>query len=387
VARAFEEAVTLAAEKPAEGQTRLAALAERHPTLAPAQYNAARARHMAGDHADAELAYRRALAADPGYAPAITGLANLYLWLKKPAGAERVVYDAITRSPKDLALRNLLVKTYIAQSRLDAAIAESKKVLKADEKNAPAMVNMATAFMQQGKLELAQVILEAAANVDPREAEALQRLGFIHLKNDDRNSAIRVFEEAVRRDDHLPEAHNSLGVMQCEVQDFEAAARHFRRALELNGGFHAARLNYASAVRGLKRYADAERLYRQVIDTSPELKEAGCNLGLLLLDNEMEGRDLVRQFEESKTLLTACRQVGLLTEDDLKNYVKQADKKIKREQTRRDKDDKDRKKKEAAERDAQAEAEKRAREEDERRAREGATPPATEAPPGAATPP
>ena len=127
-----------------------------------------------------------------------------------------------------------MLRSLIAEQKLDAALTEAKRVLKADERNVPAMQALGDVWYREKKYELARDVLETAANVDPTNAETANAQGFVLLAMDQKPLAIEAFRHAVALAPELAEARNNLGVLLSEaVNDFDGAAAQLGEAVKL----------------------------------------------------------------------------------------------------------------------------------------------------------
>jgi len=100
--------VWMDAGKKKEGAETLAALLRAHPSFAPALLAEARALLAAGREAEAEAAYRRALAAGPADLETLNDLGVLLAKRGDYAGAEELFRRALRLAPGGSAARNLL---------------------------------------------------------------------------------------------------------------------------------------------------------------------------------------------------------------------------------------------------------------------------------------
>jgi tetratricopeptide (TPR) repeat protein len=75
-----------------------------------------------------------------------------------------------------------------------------------------------------------------------------------------------------------------LGVCQAHQAEGEPAIESFRTALQLQGGFSAARLNLALLLYELRRFQLALEAYRQVLSTEPKAAAAWNGVGLVLVE-------------------------------------------------------------------------------------------------------
>jgi predicted Zn-dependent protease len=106
-----------------------------------------------------------------------------------------------------------------------------------DPQNAAAAINLAGAYILQGKHDLAVPVLEAAARLEPDNpmvwtnlaAAYLGKLPFATQERQER--AIEAYEKALILEPRTPHVHYTLGLIFLERNDKARASVHFHRAL------------------------------------------------------------------------------------------------------------------------------------------------------------
>ena len=201
-----------------------------------------------GRPAEAVQCYRRAIAANPEFAPAHFNLGLLHL-----AGARYQEAEAAFRAT--LRLREGFPEAWVALA--DA--------LEEQGRDAEALEALNRAIAQrtdyEGALMNASVLLQKMGRLD--EAEPSYR---------------RVI--AVAPDSAA--AHNNLGNVLHTLGRSAEAEACFRRSLELAPDSAVAHSNLGNALRDLGRYAEAEASCRQALSRDPRLPEAHNHLGNVL---------------------------------------------------------------------------------------------------------
>ncbi|MBI2374030.1 MAG: tetratricopeptide repeat protein [Deltaproteobacteria bacterium] len=282
--------------------------ADEDSSLAAAHYNQGVILERRGRYAEAEAAYKKAVADKPDHYASIENLANLALRQKQTDKAEKILLDGIRSYPADLGLRNRLIAVWLAGDKVKEAEDEAKKILKADERNVGALVNLATVFFRRKQLELATSVLTRARDIDPNEAKVWINLGFVYLAGDDKTAAAEAFKKATELRSDLPEALNNLGALNNEARDYEGAIVALNQALALYPTFGKAYLNLGNALKGAKRYAEAEQAYKKSLELDPDNPDTLFNLGILHIDNELPGVDRLGRFDVAKEFLTRYTQ-------------------------------------------------------------------------------
>lgn len=315
---------------------RAAATAE--PTLPQPAYNLGLLAERQGDDATARQQYEAALAVDPEFEPAVTALSLMRLRAGSKEEALARAQAALTARPKSLALRNAVNRMHLAfPGRADQVIQDTKVILREDEKNVTAMINLATAYHQQGKHELAIAILQNAKALDTTNPEIITRTALAHQALGEPLKARLALEEAA----NLPgggsaETHNNLGLIYHAAGDYEGAAAQFEKALARWPGMLAAQVNLGNALRGQQRYTDSVKAFLKALKLQPDSPDAYFNLGILYLDGEIPEVEPQKRFEKAVTYFERYKQLRKATsaDDPVDQYIAEARKRIEVEQKR-----------------------------------------------------
>jgi Flp pilus assembly protein TadD len=312
-----------------------------------------------GDDAKAESLLLKVLASRPDDALASENLTRLRLKQGRTGEAQAELASRIAQMPGSLPLRVQYVRVLIAQDKLDQALVEAKKVLKADERNVPALLGLADAWYREKKFELARDVLENAAAIDPKNAEVANAQGFVHLATEQKPLAIEDFKRACELGPRFAEAHNNLGALLNEASDFEGGAKELEQAAKIEPGRSAIWLNLGNAYRGARRYEEAEAAYKKALELNPQNPNPLFNLGILYLDGEIKGKQPLERLAQSTDYFQRFKKAGGV-DARLARYEGEAEKTIKKERDRLAREDRDRLKKVEAAR--KIEEEKRRRE-------------------------
>lgn len=308
--------------------------------------NAGLLRERIGDEAGARALYLQVLDRTPTFFPAAQDLVRLDARRGKAADAEAELRARIEKSPDAAALRNGLTEALLAQGKLDPAEQAARAALKLDEKNVPAMVNLATVYARKRRFELAKMVLENAKLVDDRDASLWNRLGFVELSLGDRNIALECFRTAAALRPDYPEAHANYGTLLADSEDYQNAAAELQLAVKYAPQNALAWMNLGNAYRGLKEFGPAEDAYGRALAIDPALVDARFNMAVLYLDGEKPGVAALRRLEQGVAFLEAYEQQGG-KDPRVASYRKDAGRAIEREKKRLEREEKDRLRKEA----------------------------------------
>lgn len=315
------------------------------PDLAWASFDAGLLRERQGDDAGAIRAYERALEARPDLSQAAQNLVRVWLRQGRRDEAERELRARLAVAD-GVALRVGLAEVLLAAGSLDAAEAECRAALKADEKNVPAMVVLATTYSQKKRYELARMVLENARQVDAGDPAVWNRLGFVELALGNRVQSIEHFKTAAALRPDYPEAHANYGAMLADADDFAGAAQELEVAVRYAPRAAGAWLVLGNAYRGLLQFEKSEQAYRKALELDPALNDATFNLAILHLDVEKPGLPTLARLEAGLAWFDTFEKQGGV-EPRVAGYRKDAAREIDREKKRLAREEKDRVRKEA----------------------------------------
>jgi Tfp pilus assembly protein PilF len=308
--------------------------------------NAGVLRERMGDDAGARALYLKVLDRTPTFFPAAQDLVRLDARRGKAADAEAELRARIEKSPDAVALRNGLAEALLAQGKLDAAEDAARKALKIEEKNVPAMVNLATVYARKKRFELSRMVLENAKQIDDRDASLWNRLGFVQLSLGERNLALECFRTAAALRPDYPEAHANYGALLADSEDYQTAAVELELAVKYAPTNALAWMNLGNAYRGLKEFARAEDAYGRALLIDPALADARFDLALLYIDGDKPGVPALKRLEQGVSFLDAYEKQGG-ADPRIASYRKDAGRAIEREKKRLEREEKDRVRREA----------------------------------------
>lgn len=283
----FEEAMVIVtdatklARQSAVAIERLREAIRQDPKNAHAHYNLGLLLQMAGDQTGAAGGYRGALRADADYLPAEARLTGLDLHTARHAEAVTRLERIIEESRFQAEARNLLAGVAIEAGDWDTAVKHARNVLLGDPDNENAYLNLALAYYQRGLVDQAWLIASNALDRKPAAAALHNIMGLIYLKKDDSRHATESFLQALKFDPQLVDARLNLGALELAYGDFDSALERFERVLEVRPDDPMVVISRAVALRGLKRYPEAEAGYDKALALRPGMLEAEYNLCVL----------------------------------------------------------------------------------------------------------
>ncbi len=308
------------------------------PRLAEAAYNLGVLAEWQGRNDQARAQYDSALRARPDFGPAVVAIANLMLRSGDKQGALSYAENALQADPKSNSLRNALNRVRLSfAGREVEIIRDTKLVLRDDEKNVAAMVNLAAAFQSQGKYELAIAILENAKALDANDPEIYARMALAHeALGDDVKARVTLEDGAALSGGASAEIYNNLGVIYQTAGDYAGAEEQFRLALARWPSMIQAQVNLGNALKGQQRYGDADKALKDALALDANSPDALYNLGILYLDGNIPGVDPVQRLQQALDFFEQYKRkaVARPADDPVELYIAEAKKKVEVEKKR-----------------------------------------------------
>ena len=153
-----------------------------------------------------------------------------------------------------------------------------------------ALLEKATALLDQGKLDAAIGSLESSLALRPGFAPASFTLAQALWMRGDLEGAAEKLRDGLRLMPQLAEAHNNLGLVCMALGRLDAAVESFGRALALNPNLAWGHCNLGNALQAQGKPEAAIASYRRALAIDPRHAESHSNLGNVLKDRaDLEG--------------------------------------------------------------------------------------------------
>jgi tetratricopeptide (TPR) repeat protein len=240
--------------------------------------------HAAGQLAEAEQAYREALAIAPDHADTLHGYGVLAHEL----------------------------------GRADVAVGMIGRALKLGGGRAHYYINLGRALRDLGHGEEARGAFQCAAILDPDDPVAQLNLAVVLAELGRRAEAAERYRTAVHLDPGLPEAWVNLGVLLHAAREFDEAEECFRQVTILRPWDAAAHALRALVLREQGRAVEAELIVREAVRLDPDNAEYRNMLGATLIDLGRPGdaqMELQRGLEAAPDHAQARNNLGLALQD------------------------------------------------------------------------
>jgi tetratricopeptide (TPR) repeat protein len=247
-----------------------------------------------GDGADDEAIadFGKALAGNPGHVQSQLGRAEAH----RRAGHQRDArtdYEAVLKGlddddplRRDTAAR--LASLLRDQGQYDEAIEVLRNTLRVAGANARIYAELGQIYIGQKRLELAQLVLAKALELDSKDPGVHNALAILALRQGKAQEAFERFDRAVSLDANYVDARLNKAAVLLDAGDYARAKLELTGALEKRPDDLAAQVSLGVALRGLKDYPQAKKVWERVIKESGRRDtvhaDALFNLALLKSD-------------------------------------------------------------------------------------------------------
>jgi Tfp pilus assembly protein PilF len=222
------------------------------PEYAPAYSNLGMALHEESRIDEAEESYRHALELQPEFATAHYNYANLLLDRGDPAAALHHFEQAMQKEPPSADVHNNFAIALASTGRIDEALGEFRRAIDLDPASPKAYRNLGDTLASQGRWADAISALRKAVELDSGNADLRYDLASALLESGNVNDAITEFRVTLRMAPAMVEARNNLGIALGSQGKLDEAIEEFRRVLAIQPGFASAQQNLTMALAALR---------------------------------------------------------------------------------------------------------------------------------------
>ena len=180
---------------------------------------------------------------------------------------------ALRANPPDANAGRFLAEAYLRSQprRLQLAEATLERVIRIEPGDVESLIALERVRTAGGKLaeaiEVLQLLVEADARHAPRYLQRMASHAHSLYRDED---AVRFAAAAVSHTPDDAEGHRRLGDLYRARQDLAQAIESYRRAIELNDRLFATYFDLAELHLARGELAEADRLYRAVLKSSPD---------------------------------------------------------------------------------------------------------------------
>ncbi|MCG5055874.1 MAG: tetratricopeptide repeat protein [Myxococcales bacterium] len=308
--------IHLEANRPGHARTLFALALDDRPDYVPA-LSALSALERDTGSPEALALFERLLALDPGAWHARRSYGELLYAAGRLPEARTALEAVLERKSDDLQARRLLTLVLSAQKAGAALVLEFETIVKLDPDNVTARLDLAAAYLNEGRLSEAAASYDAVLERQPRHKEALKiagdlarqegqldeaakryerlrrlvpedprpvfLLGAVYHQAGNLEAAERMFTEAAQHPQLRAEAWSNLGAVMLEQGRAKEARWLLMKAARSRPNKASVRYNYAVALRALEQHADALNELRAAAEADPQDPQIRFAAGVVAL--------------------------------------------------------------------------------------------------------
>jgi tetratricopeptide (TPR) repeat protein len=181
-----------------------------------------------GNHQQAIVRFRQAIALQADYGPTRLLLGSSLLALGKNADAMRELKRAVTLMPDQPQPRLQLAKAYEASENWIGAVEQLQKLVALAPGDAEYSYQLGKAYTKLSGWSLREI-----ARLNPEAARLHQALGQEYAIQERYDRALTAYQQAARSDPKLPEIHLGIALILLELKRFDDALAEIDLELKL----------------------------------------------------------------------------------------------------------------------------------------------------------
>ncbi len=167
------------------------------------------------------------------------------------------------------------------------AAAALESALREDPRMPQALLMLATAYSEMGRVAEAKARFDTVLQDDPGSVQALVGMAGLLMREGRDDDVIALSKRTLALDERNAQAHTLLGEVYASRRQPAEALPHFEKAVAIQPKLTRNRLNLAGALIEVEQYDRAEALLKEVVAQHPRFPLAHFNLGLA---HEEQGR-------------------------------------------------------------------------------------------------
>jgi putative PEP-CTERM system TPR-repeat lipoprotein len=181
----------------------------------------------------AQAAFERALAAQPQYAPALLGIAQVRAANGDVDGALKAVDAALAAAPKSVDARYVKGRLLAKKGDRDAAIAEFRHAIESQAAHLPSHAALVALLLQQPDLEPAAKQVEALAKIAPKHPQTLYLQAQIAYRQKDLAAARELIQRQLAAAPDNPNGLILAAVIEHDLKSYAQSESFAVRAAAL----------------------------------------------------------------------------------------------------------------------------------------------------------
>lgn len=253
-----------------------------HPEDARSDFLLAEIRRLAGDHASAVTAYRRALLREPRMTAAWIGLGDCHARTGEPRQAFLYYRTALALEPDRVDALNEIGLVAFSLGNHNSAAESFERAVSLVPGHAEAWNNLGIVFASRGGIEEARHCFHRATHLKPAFYTALCNLGLACRELGRLDESAQALRQAAEADPRKPTAWENLAATLQDCGELDEAADALARALEADPASPGALIARGLLSTRLGKVDEARSAFESALTAAPG--DAEASLGLAHLD-------------------------------------------------------------------------------------------------------
>jgi tetratricopeptide (TPR) repeat protein len=225
------------------------------------------------DLAQAEQAFRQAIALDPKYANTFAGLGAVFRQLGNPPEARSFYDQALALDSKHAPALQGLAFLALSADDLTTAAQKLQEAIQADSKEFQYRIDLAGVLIRNKQYDQASAEIEAARSIakDDPDIDAMQAR--LHREKKEYDKALPLYDSAIKKRDYIGSYQLGKGYTLYFMQRLDEAIGAADRAIELDQ-VESGNVLRSYALEALRRFPEARQAARAALDANPNSKAA-----------------------------------------------------------------------------------------------------------------
>jgi Flp pilus assembly protein TadD len=234
-----------------------------------------------GDFNQARTAAERVLQIDGNNIQAVA-VRGMVAWQQsRLADADSDFDRVLAKKPRHPVANSFKAQSLIQQGKFADAIEAARNALVGNPRDLNAYALIAYAYYRQKDYDMARLVAKSSMEISDQFPDVLTVLGLVEHATDNLGLAGRQLRRAASLEPGHLEIQLNLAAFALQINDFNSALGHLDRITESQPNHKLMLLSKGVALRGLKRFAEAEAAYSRVLELEPANVEARYNLCVL----------------------------------------------------------------------------------------------------------
>ena len=233
-------------------------------------FNYALTSAQAGNAAEAEKAYRKALQLAPGLDDAQNNLGTLLARQGRIGEARELFTAIVARNPAHAEAALNLGNMHLQEGRPELAAQVYRDALRIDPESAPFHRNLGNALFRSNDIGGALEAYRRSLEIDPLDPEGYLGLAILLIASGDGGQAKVIALAGLERAPDNAHLWNALGMAHAGAGEGADARSALLRAMSLDRTFDRPYLNLARMLAGEGKANEAREVLRQLLEAVPE---------------------------------------------------------------------------------------------------------------------